>query len=465
MGAFISGGVAGLESNCMGEWLKNILSGHNEFASGGILLMLLGGIGVYLRALPERAWEWFADQLMMSVTVKDDDAGFVWAKEWLLEQHFLKRIRRVDLDTSLRSDELALLPAPGSHWFWHRGRPFQVSLYRSENKQARSERRDELLTFRTFGRRREILYQFVREVADCHQRRQRAKSHLFVRDDDYWTRVRGYTPRAIDSVILKPGQKDDLLDDIEEFSRARERYRQLGIPYHRGYLLHGPPGTGKTSLISAVAGKFAMSIYAINLTEFNDKTLMRAIHEVPPGSAILFEDIDCIKMAEARPNAAREKSKNGGEEKADALANFGVTLSGLLNVLDGFYAPENMLFFMTTNRPEVLDAALLRPGRIDYRLCLGEADYSQKIELYRRFFPEHSLDDATDFVEAHPEAETMAEYQGLLLEAVGRPSMGKDFVTVSIALNREEMEVRQTGDSDTRSQGGVVESTANTCCG
>ena len=92
-----------------------------------------------------------------------------------------------------------------------------------------------------------------------------------------------------------------------------------------------------------------------------------------------------------------------------------MTLSGLLNVLDGFHAPENVLFVMTTNHIEALDPALLRPGRIDYRLLLNIASKEQKITLYQRFFPEASASDAREFVEANDSAETTAEFQGLLL--------------------------------------------------
>jgi chaperone BCS1 len=110
----------------------------------------------------------------------------------------------------------------------------------------------------------------------------------------------------------------------------------------------------------------------------------------------------------------------GGGTKNDSGDRHAVTLSGLLNVLDGFHAPENVLFLMTTNRIEALDPALLRPGRIDYRLYMGRATAEQKIELYRRFFPLASLPEAQMFVESSRQTETMAEFQGLLLAIENR---------------------------------------------
>jgi len=350
------------------------------------------------------------------ITVKDDDLAFVWVKEWFLEQKFLKRIRRVDLDTTLRGEELALIPAPGRHWFWHAGRPFCVWFLRSEEAQGRGMRRIESLTFRTIGRDQKFLKLFVEEVVACHKKKLKTASLLYVYDDG-WTYVQAYTPRSLDSVILKPGEKEHLIWDLEKFRASRQRYRRLGVPYHRGYLLYGPPGTGKTSLLSGLAAKFGMSIYAVNLIEFNDRTLKNAMNDVPENSMILFEDIDCMKAGNRRPEAeewSRKQEAATGNQKTDSTERFSVTLSGLLNVLDGFHAPENVVFVMTTNKVEELDPALLRPGRIDYKLFMGEAAESQKIELYRRFFPDAMEIEGREFAEAHFAA-TMAEFQGLLL--------------------------------------------------
>ena len=398
------------------EFVKGTLAGQNQFASGGLLLMIVGAIGVYVRSLPLRLWSWVIYQTTMMLTVTDDDAGFEWMKEWFLEQKFLKRVRWLDLDTSLRGDEAALIPAPGQHRFWYCGRPFWVWFSRKDETQGWTPRRLESLTFRTIGRDPNFLKQFVQEVIACHKRKITLASYLYHYDEG-WRYGHAYTPRVLDSVILRPGEKEHLVDDIQTFRASCGRYCRLGVPYHRGYLLYGPPGTGKTSLVSALGAKFGMSIYAVNLTELNDRTLKVAISCVPANSIILFEDIDCMKAGNRRPEMGEWAEKGiqaPGNEKVDPADRFGVTLSGLLNVVDGFHAPENVLFVMTTNKIEALDPALLRPGRIDYKLFLGKAADVQKVELYRRFFPEASQQKASEFVESHF-AETMAEFQGLLL--------------------------------------------------
>lgn len=400
----------------MWQILKSVLTGHNEFASGGLLLMIIGGLSVWLRAVPERFWHWIVGQTTMMITVKDDDAAFAWVKEWFLEQSFLKRIRRVDLDTTVRNERIAMIPAPGKHWFLYGGRPFEVRFSRTENTRERTGRRLESLTFRTLGRNRAFLEYFVEDIVSCHVKRQGVQSYLYVYDDG-WDYVEGYSPRRLASVILQPGEKEHLLEDVGQFRKSKQRYQQLGVPYHRGYLFYGPPGTGKTSLVSALAAHFGLSIYVINLADFNDRSLLSAINQVPANSVLLFEDIDCMRGSQARDGLDSESGKNGTQTlstKENASTN-GVTLSGLLSVLDGFHAPNGVLFVMTTNHLDKLDAALLRPGRIDYRLYLGKATDQQKVELYRRFFPVASEGEAREFVEASRSAETMAEFQGLLL--------------------------------------------------
>ena len=401
------------------EFLKHVFSGQNQFASGGLLLMAIGAVGAYLRSIPQKLLYWIVRQTTMMITVKDEDAAFIWVKEWFLDQKFLKRVRRIDLDTTLQSERIALIPAPGLHWFWYAGRPFQVWFTRSENTKERTARRMESLTFRTIGRKQAFIRYFVDDVVRSHNKRRGVQSWLYTYNDG-WDYSENYTPRVLESVVLQPGDKEKLVEDIARFRTSKQRYSRLGVPYHRGYLLYGLPGTGKTSLVSAVAAHFALSVYCVNLTEFNDRSLMAAVSQIPRDSVLLFEDIDCMKSGRKREPAAAADKQEGKQDKEGI--NNGVTLSGLLNVLDGFFAPTGVLFMMTTNHVETLDPALLRPGRIDYKLYLGNASDAQKVDLYLRFFSDASEREAREFVRTCGKSETMADFQGLLLAVADDPA-------------------------------------------
>jgi chaperone BCS1 len=150
-----------------------------------------------------------------------------------------------------------------------------------------------------------------------------------------------------------------------------------------------------------------------------------------------------MKSSKARvPSSPRTNDgAQARDEKENVAERNSVTLSGLLNVLDGFFAPTNVLFMMTTNRIETLDDALLRPGRIDYKLYLGKASERQKMELYRRFFPQASQFEARAFVETNRSAETMAEFQGLLLGFESHASFGIVDKVASLDLQEKEESV------------------------
>ena len=184
--------------------VKHLLVSQNQFASGGLLLMLIGSVGVFLRSLPQHLWSLLLQQTTMTITVKDDDTAFQWVKEWFLQQGFLRRVRRVDLDTTVRGAETALIPAPGTHFFWYQRRPFWVVLARSDETKGRSQRRVESLTFTTMGRRQTFLKSFVADIVACHRRVESLASSLYIYDD-YWACVQAYSPRLLESVVLKPG--------------------------------------------------------------------------------------------------------------------------------------------------------------------------------------------------------------------------------------------------------------------
>jgi len=189
--------------------------------------------------------------------------------------------------------------------------------------------------------------------------------------------------RPLSSVIVEGRTKSVLRQDAIRFLRSEKWYVGKGIPYRRGILLHGPPGCGKTSLVTALAGDLRLPIVVtpLNSKDLDDQKLMALMGEAPKDSIVLIEDIDC-----ALPRGADHQSA----AMARYTGRMPVTFSGLLNAIDGVGAQEGRLLFMTTNHLERLDEALIRPGRVDVKFYLGKASRSAAGELFDQFFPTSS---------------------------------------------------------------------------
>ena len=187
-----------------------------------------------------------------------------------------------------------------------------------------------------------------------------------------WDRAAEIPVRSLESVTLPAGQLERIISDIQVFLDAEDLYNHRCTPWHRSHLYEGPPGTGKTSLAKAVADHFGLNVHYLPLADVErDTKLIQAFLEIKPRSLLLIEDIDVFSSATKR----KEKVKKS-------------TLSGLLNALDGVATPHGLVTIMTSNHPERLDEALLRPGRVDLREHFGLAGATEIGQLLGRWFGE-----------------------------------------------------------------------------
>lgn len=378
--------------------INTFLHNPNQFASGGLFLMAIGAIGALLRKIPNDIWKWFVHQTTITLSITDDERVYHWLKAWIENQQIMRRVRHMDV-INKGSEKYAILPAPGHHWMLYKGRIISVTFTRTEEKKMGQTTRSETVLLKTIGRKQTLFRNMIAEVHADFVKQEEKKPELHAWGQwGEWRQIHNYMPRPIESVIMPVGDKERLIKDIETFRANRNWYTEMGIPYRKGYLFYGPPGTGKTSLVTGLSSYFKSNIYMLKLSDMSDASLREAITGVEANSFFVIEDIDCI-------NASHKRTKAKDDKKS------GVTLSGLLNVIDGLFSPPGAIFVMTTNHKEKLDPALIRPGRVDLQLNITHATSDQKKALYRRFFqtgecPEKYLNKTL----------TMAELQQKLME-------------------------------------------------
>mgnify|MGYP000864746034 CR=1 FL=1 len=185
-----------------------------------------------------------------------------------------------------------------------------------------------------------------------------------------WLSTKTLPERSLDTVVLKDGQQERIVADMEKFNNDRERYERIGMPYHRGYLFYGPPGTGKTSLAMALAAHFGQDIAYLSLSDINsDMELTRVISRCT--GFLLLEDVDVFS------STVNSRTTDGSK---------GTTLAGLLNALDGIATPSGLVTIMTTNNIDGLAPALIRSGRIDMKEEIGFLDEPQLGRLFKNIY-------------------------------------------------------------------------------
>jgi chaperone BCS1 len=314
-------------------------------------------------------------------------------------------------------------PAIGSHSFWHNGTYFQlkrsqVSMFDDLGNGGGAFKDKEILTLSCFGRSTEPIKKLIQHAKNHYHQGHNAKTIIkrpAPKDmrrfggRGSWVKIAERPCRPMKTVVLDEGRKMEVLADINEYlNPATARwYSNRGIPYRRGYLFYGPPGTGKTSLTFALAGVFGLDIHVVSLLEptLTEEELGMLFTTLPARCIVLLEDIDTAGLVRNDPASDEEQNKSSidtgsndlnvvnltkalkkANEQSEEERKKGISLSGLLNIIDGVASHEGRVLVMTTNHPEKLDDALIRPGRVDHQVAFGNATQSQIQELFERMY-------------------------------------------------------------------------------
>jgi mitochondrial chaperone BCS1 len=379
------------------ESLQSVFA-SSPLLSGGTALAVIGLLAVWLREVPGKVAAWAKHFLVTTLAVDSrEELMFPALVEYMDSREALRRINNFTVRTVRQQsstyqslqDELQqggrpapiFSPGEGFHVFVLDGR----LMWMKREVQVGGASVIEKITLSTFGRDKRPLEEIVHAAMDHRIERELNRIAIYVPSpyNNEWTRARLGNNRKLDSVVLKAGQKEAILEDLHRFFAARERYETLGIPWRRGYLLYGPPGTGKTSLVTALASELSLNVCVLSLASPNvtDEKIGNLLASVPRRSVILIEDVDAFF-----------------QQRAKADSGVKVSYSGFINALDGVAAHEGSVVFLTTNHPQLIDEAAIRSGRVDFRMELGLCDRDQLARMFRKFFDDEPA--AARFAEA-----------------------------------------------------------------
>ena len=316
---------------------------------------------------------------------------------WTSSQSFAKNARSSLVTTDLASSlnrstndpsnggdankkTLYYTPWNGRFFMRYKGR---LLVFRRQYQAGDFSSREEV-SISCFGRSPQILKELLSECRTEYTKLVQGKTCLYEHQDGKWIRSAVSKIRRTSTVILDEGRKRELLQDIKEFLHpaSRKWYSGRDIPYRRGYLLYGPPGTGKSSLSSSIAGHFGLNIYILGLSTINEASLKSLFDKLPSRCIILLEDIDAVSSNRDAEVEDSRQITTGSPSRMSKSVGGKVSLSYLLNVIDGVGSQEGRILIMTTNHITRLDEALIRPGRVDKKVELGLADNKMTADLF-----------------------------------------------------------------------------------
>lgn len=364
--------------------------GDNPYFGAGFGLFGLGAGAAILRKGYVVGLILFRRHYMTTLEVPCRDKSYSWLLQWITlrgaknTQHLSVETKFHEIETGKIRTRYDFIPSVGEHFFWYGGTWLKV-------ERAREQRTMDLqhgtpwenVTFTAFGKQKQLYQDIIAEARDLAIKQNEGKTIMYTAMGSEWRQFGNpRRPRPLNSVVLDRGVSNKIVQDVKDFMNNSEWYSSRGIPYRRGYLLHGPPGCGKSSFITALAGDQQLGICVLNLSErgLTDDRLNHLLALAPENTIILLEDVDSAFVS--REDTPEMKSAYAGLNR--------LTFSGLLNCLDGVASTEARIVFMTTNYPERLDPALIRPGRVDLKQYIGYCTSFQLESMFSRFYPDAS---------------------------------------------------------------------------
>ncbi|MCE4224732.1 AAA family ATPase [Methylobacterium sp. C25] len=229
----------------------------------------------------------------------------------------------------------------------------------------------EVLTLAFLTRDRTAIRRFLDEALDDAMQ-DRGTIDIHHRSTSGWQAIRR-AKRPIETVFANGAMKAELIEKVRWFLANEEWYRRRGLTYKLVILLHGEPGTGKSSLIQAIASHFNRDLYCVDRLVALGPEIGRFKNGI-----LAIEDIDTLGSLKREAGETAPVPGTIGDAKA--------LLHGVLNTLDGLATPHGLITIITTNHVAALDPAMVRPCRIDLKLEVSALDYDAFAEMFASYY-------------------------------------------------------------------------------
>ncbi|RNF26870.1 putative ATP-dependent chaperone [Trypanosoma conorhini] len=378
---------------------------NREAASLALMILILTAVWEALNSQKENISRKLREMFFLTLEVRSSREEFAMILDWMGRQPQGRRARNISLMPISIRDEVPeegklrdgadsggdFVPGFGSHYMKFGRTRLWITRSLDNSKQhksaSRMDREDEILQLVFFSRDRRVVHEFMEEVRASAEEQSKSTVRLYLPNGwgTRWEFLAKRLRRPLSTLYL-PRSTMATVEEAKLFLRSRELYMSLGVPWRRGYLFEGAPGTGKTSFILGLASELSLPIYLLSLQskELDDASLIGLINSVPPRSLLVIEDLETAIKAPSitsSPQQCALSTEVGGGREA------GVSLSALLNAIDGIASSEGRLLIITANDASRLPSpdALLRPGRVDRRVSFGPLDPDGMKEMVRSF--------------------------------------------------------------------------------